>query len=208
MKRDEAEPTSDPSTGHPTSRAASVAAADGRPVPPPPEDLEGALRFMHLLQAQTQARVAELSASLNALTEALIGEGTLPLDTYEKRKRLTILRENARSASEASIEVSDIPDKYALESPPPIDCAARLPLCQARCCTLTFALSVQDLDERVVRWNYARPYRIAQGPDGRCVHNEAGGCSIYEHRPGVCRSYDCREDRRIWLDFEQRVPAP
>jgi hypothetical protein len=24
----------------------------------------------------------------------------------------------------------------------------------------------------------------------------------------MCRGYDCREDRRIWLDFEKRIPAP
>ena len=187
---------------------APAAPAAAPPAAPPPEDLAGALRFVHLLQAQTQARVAELSSSLNALVEALIGEGTLQLESYEKRKRLTVLRENQRTAREPGIEVSDIPDKYALEALPEIDCADRMPLCRARCCSLSFALSVQDLDERVVRWRYDRPYLIAQGPDGRCVHNEAGRCSIYERRPGVCRSYDCRQDRRIWIDFEQRIPAP
>jgi hypothetical protein len=24
----------------------------------------------------------------------------------------------------------------------------------------------------------------------------------------VCRSYDCRTDKRIWIDFENRIPAP
>ncbi|HSN98334.1 MAG TPA: hypothetical protein VLS89_08550, partial [Candidatus Nanopelagicales bacterium] len=176
--------------------------------PPPPEDLTGALRFVHLMEAQTQARVAELSATVNAVLESLVAEGALPIETYEKRKRLTLLRENERSAREPGIQVSDVPDKYALAGLPDIDCEARLPLCKARCCTLSFPLSVQDLDERVVRWNYARPYLIAQRPDGYCVHNEAGGCSIYARRPGVCRTYDCRNDRRIWTDFERRIPAP
>lgn len=175
---------------------------------PEPEDLANALRFVHLVEAQTQARVAELSASVNALLEVLIGEGQLPLDAYEKRKRLTVLRENERGASEARVEVSDIPDKYAIGGLPEIDCPSLLHLCRARCCTFDFTLSVQDLDERIVRWNYGRPYRIAQRPDGYCVHNEAGLCAIRENRPGVCRMYDCRKDRRVWLDFERRIPAP
>jgi Fe-S-cluster containining protein len=38
--------------------------------------------------------------------------------------------------------------------------------------------------------------------------NADGACTIYERRPGACRAYDCRNDRRVWLDFEARVPAP
>ena len=174
----------------------------------PPEDIEGALRFLHLVDTQTKARVAELSATVSALVELLVGGGQVPLDAYEKRKRLTMVRENERAAGEAGVAVADIPDKYALKDLPQIDCASLLHLCKARCCKLRFPLSVQDLDERAVRWNYSAPYQIAQRPDGYCVHNKPdGGCDVYTHRPGVCRTYDCRRDRRIWIDFDRRVPA-
>jgi len=33
---------------------------------------------------------------------------------------------------------------------------------------------------------------LRQMPDGRCVHLGEGGCTVYEHRPKVCRKYDCR----------------
>jgi hypothetical protein len=33
-------------------------------------------------------------------------------------------------------------------------------------------------------------------------------CTVYDARPIPCRGFDCREDRRIWLDFEGRVPNP
>ena len=33
-------------------------------------------------------------------------------------------------------------------------------------------------------------------------------CGVYEQRPIPCRGYDCREDGRIWLDFERRVVNP
>jgi len=97
----------------------------------------------------------------------------------------------------------------ALTDLPEIDCDARLPLCRARCCTLTFPFSFQDLDERVLRWDYGRPYQIGRRSDGYCIHNEAGSCrcTVYAQRPAVCRTYDCRNDKRIWLDFEKRLPA-
>lgn len=191
------------------SLTASPAAPDDmRRAAAEPEDLPNALRFVHLMEAQTKARVAELATSLNALIETLIGDGQLPLERYQERRRLTIVRENERVSREASIAITNVPDKYALADLPEIDCEARLHLCRGRCCTFGFALSVQDLDERVVRWDYGRPYTIARREDGYCVHNDDGACSIYPHRPAVCRTYDCREDRRIWLDFDKRIPAP
>ena len=58
-----------------------------------------------------------------------------------------------------------------------------------------------------MRWNYAAPYMIAKKPDGRCVHLESSGCNVYDKRPATCRLYDCRQDSRIWRDFEKRIPA-
>jgi hypothetical protein len=112
-------------------------------------------------------------------------------------------------ASLAGVELRANEDKYALNDLPEIDCDARLPLCHARCCRLSFALTPQDVEEGVVRWAADRPYRIAHTPGGCCVH-QAGerGCEIYEHRPGVCRRYDCRQDARIWIDYDRRIPVP
>jgi Fe-S-cluster containining protein len=193
----EAEPPTAPDPSSPPAAAAA----------PGPEDLVAALRFVHVVGVQTQARVAELSASLYALLETLIAEGKLPLQAYEQRRLLTVQRENERTRRESSVEVADAPDKYALRELPVLDCAALLPLCRARCCTLSFPLSVQDLDERVVRWQYGRPYLVARGDDGYCVHHQAGRCAVYAQRPATCRSYDCRKDARIWADFERRIPA-
>ncbi len=75
---------------------------------------------------------------------------------------------------------------------------------------MAFPLSYQDLDEGKVEWDYALPYLIRQGADRYCVHShpETRGCTVYEQRPAACRTYDCRNDKRIWLDFEGRIPAP
>jgi Fe-S-cluster containining protein len=100
--------------------------------------------------------------------------------------------------------------KYAYQSSAVIDCADRIPLCRASCCKLRFRLSHEDVEESVVRWNPRQPYHIEQGRDGACVHLDcmSRGCSIYTQRPLPCRAYDCRNDERIWLDFENRVINP
>jgi len=174
-----------------------------------PEDVERGLRFNHMVDHQTRTKLADLSASFYALVETMIARGVVPVDEYEKRRQLTLQREHEKQRTEIAPQVSTIPDKYKLEKLPEIDCEARLHLCKARCCTLVFPLSVQDLDERVVRWDYSKPYQIGRRPDGYCVHNEPGTChcTVYEHRPGICRRYDCRTDKRIWSDFEARIPA-
>jgi Fe-S-cluster containining protein len=104
------------------------------------------------------------------------------------------------------------PDKYAIppDSLPKIDCASRLHLCRGACCALVFPLSAQDIEEGVMRWEYGQPYMIRHGADDRCVHQdrETLGCTVYEHRPAICRTYDCRQDRRIWEDFDRGIVNP
>lgn len=94
------------------------------------------------------------------------------------------------------------------ESPP---CEELIPICQARCCRLRFALSTEDLDEGIVRWDYGRPYMIRQREsDGRCVHNDPDTrfCTVHAVRPRPCRVYHCKDDPRIWTDYDKRIPAP
>ena len=62
----------------------------------------------------------------------------------------------------------------------------------------------------MIRWDYGQPYLIRQrASDGFCVHNDPDqhGCTVHKFRPRICRLYDCRKDTRIWVDFEQRIPA-
>lgn len=174
-------------------------------------ELEDGLRFCHVVETQTRLRLAELSASFYALVQTLLARGGLPLDEYERQRVPAVDREVDRSRRDVFVVINDVPDKYALADLPEIDCEARVPLCRARCCTLPFPLAAQDLDERAVRWEYSRPYLIARhSDDGLCVHNERGSCkcTVYEQRPAACRTYDCRNDRRIWVDFEKRIAAP
>jgi Fe-S-cluster containining protein len=88
-----------------------------------------------------------------------------------------------------------------------VDCAARMPVCQAVCCRLSFPLSADEVDSGRVKWDIGHPYVIRQETSGFCTHNDAAtrGCRIYEDRPAVCRRYSCVNDGRIWKDFDNMV---
>ena len=181
----------------------------GQPPDPLRKDVNGGLRFVHTMAMQTKNDVVEATAHLAALVEELITRGVIDQRALESRRGKTMARESERALESAHVKVSENVDKYKLTDLPQIDCEARIPLCKGRCCTLHFALSFQDLDENVVKWNYEKPYQIRRRDDGYCVHNDPNtrGCGVYSHRPAICRTYDCREDKRIWIDFEKRIPA-
>ena len=124
--------------------------------------------------------------------------------------RRSVAALDAASAPERLVQIGEYGDKYSLAQPAEIDCESRWELCHGICCRLEFPLSQQDLDEGVVEWNPSRPYVRACGPDKRCVHqhSETGACGVYELRPAPCRIFDCRNDERIWIDFEQRLINP
>jgi Fe-S-cluster containining protein len=118
--------------------------------------------------------------------------------------------ELAAAMSPGRVQLNDVADKYAVSNDDGPPCLELLPICHGRCCSLTFALSSQDLDEGVVRWDHGQPYMIRHDADGRCSHQRRAddSCGCYQHRPAPCRSYDCRNDRRIWTDFAARQLAP
>lgn len=185
--------------------------ADDPAKPPAKEEVERGLRFLHTFAMQSKLDLVDALGRLNALTEELVAAGVVQRDALDLRLLTARSQEDSRMLKQGHLQVEVGPprDKYAVTELPQIDCAARLHLCKARCCSFTFSLSFQDLDEGVVRWEYGRPYRIRKRPDGMCVHNDGGcACSVYAQRPYVCRTYDCRQDPRVWVDFEARIPAP
>jgi Fe-S-cluster containining protein len=88
-----------------------------------------------------------------------------------------------------------------------VDCAARMHVCHAVCCSLPFPLSAAEVEAGDVKWDLGHPYVIRQSAEGYCVHNDrsTGGCDVYDRRPGVCRGYSCAHDDRIWADFDNMV---
>lgn len=176
------------------------------------EEVERGLRLLNHLVSTMRDELLQVSAQVVALTRELEERGAIREESVLERlpDQVRAARVADETAAPLRIELSDHRrDKYTVAIPP-VPCAELLPICKARCCTLPFRLSTQDLDGGHVRWDYGRPYWNLRRPDGYCVHNDSGGhgCSVYEERPAPCRAFDCRGDDRIWLDYEKRIPAP
>ncbi len=167
------------------------------------QEFAGGLLYCHHRANTNTSKTLEVAAFAYGLIE-LLSEAELNERKREVGKRLVEqLKDNGMGVMLQQSQT----DKYTLENSVQIDCENRVHLCKAACCQLRFALSQQDLEEGIVKWDLAHPYLIARGSDGYCRHLEQGSCwcTIYQHRPLPCRAYDCRNDKRIWADFEQKI---
>jgi Fe-S-cluster containining protein len=170
------------------------------------------LMYSHSRENANTSKVLEVASFSYALIELLNERGIISLEDLDERKR-KVGQRLVEKFAEKGMGVAltdDEKDKYEYERTVEIDCENRLALCRGACCRLSFALSVQDLEEGTVKWELGRPYMIRREADGYCHHleREPKRCGIYNQRPIVCRAYDCRKDKRIWADFENRVVSP
>ncbi len=175
-------------------------------------DVAKGLMFVHNAIGQNIVQTQQLSAQLYAMTEALVSKGVISLHVLEERRQAIseqMMSELPEKWTGARM-LADETDKYETRLDVKVDCSSRLHLCKAACCRLGFYLSRQDLEEGHLRWDFARPYHIAQSKDGYCVHcdSQTLQCNVRDHRPIPCRSYDCHNDKRIWSDFEKMEPNP
>jgi Fe-S-cluster containining protein len=168
--------------------------------------------YSHSRANANTSKVLEVASFSYALIELLMERGVISVEELDERKKQVgqrLVEKFAEKGMGVAL-TNDDEDKYSYEGGVQIDCANRLHLCRGACCRLSFALTVQDLEEGRVKWDLGRPYMIRHDSDGYCHHveRETKGCRIYENRPVVCRAYDCRKDKRIWEDFENRVVSP
>jgi hypothetical protein len=168
-------------------------------LPPVPPDLVAELEA--LTDAVAQHPDANVSRKLEYVLDALIMRGQLPASF----KRLV----SKVRADRSTVRLAVFVDKYTVDNAE-VDCESRIPLCGARCCSFNVTLSEQDVLERKLPFDLQKPYELPRDPDTkRCVcMDENRGCTVYDVRPGICRTYDCRDDRRVWIDFAARIPAP
>ena len=175
-------------------------------------DVLRGLLYAHDRANANTAALHQASATLDAVVETLIAEGVLDPERLDERRRSAGERRERQffeRGMAVALQEFDV-SKYDFDGGAEIDCDRRIELCGAACCRLPFALAREDIEEGVLRWDLGRPYMIAQGADGYCVHMDrtTHRCGVYEQRPIPCRGYDCREDGRIWLDFERRIVNP
>ena len=169
---------------------------------PPPIDPE-TLHDLELLAAAIAQRDdhADLARRFEYVVDALIFRGQLPDSFRRLLGRITDQR--------STVKLAMFRDKYQVASPD-VDCASLIPLCKARCCSMDVTLSAQDVQEGGIPFDIMEPYMLPRDPaTKRCVcMAQDGACTIYDKRPGTCRAYDCRHDKRVWIDFEAKIPAP
>lgn len=136
--------------------------------------------LLDILLAQGVVSAEQLDAAARRVADELVARGEVP-------DRLVALRVDADAKAPLA----------------PVDCAARMHVCKAICCKLDFALSRDEVEAGKVRWDLGRPYAIRHEADGYCHHSDraTGRCGVYAHRPGICRTYSCEKDGRIWKDF-------
>ena len=173
------------------------------------EELYRALATVLKRATDSEDRSSETAASLLAtvdlLIEILAGRGVI---NDGHRRLLAKVRERAR-AERPRVRLRTLVDKYQ-QPVSPIDCDKPVHLCHARCCSFVVELSRQDLEEGQLLWNIEEPYLLRREADGYCSYLDRAtrGCGAYRNRPAACRTYDCRSDQRVWIDFDKMIPAP
>lgn len=176
------------------------------------DDIHRGLVYAHNRANANTTEVHQANATLNALVELLVDRGLVNIESLEARRKEAAeqLRRDYLSRGMAVAMQEFGVSKYEFKGGAEIDCENRLHLCKAACCRLPFALSKQDVQEGIVRWDLGQPYINARDEEGYCRQMDRGTCrcTVYEHRPIPCRGYDCRKDERIWIHFENRVINP
>jgi len=170
------------------------------------EDIKKLLRENAEANERNEQMLAEFASMFETLLTVLQKKGELD----EGHLRLIAkLRKRARVVSEPQLELSSYSNKYEVVNSH-VDCENRMHLCHGRCCSFNVKLSKQDLKEGKLEWRIDEPYLLEQTPQGYCVYQvaETGFCGNYQYRPGPCREYDCRDDARVWIDFDKMIPAP
>ena len=67
---------------------------------------------------------------------------------------------------------------------------------------------MEDIREGIVCWDLWGCFiSLTTVNDGYCNHldRHTFGCIVDKNRSVSCRAFDCRQDKRIWLDFENMI---
>jgi len=169
------------------------------------------LMYAHDRANANTSELEDAAAMLEAVVEVLVEAGLPPerleqarAKAAERVRQRFVERGMAVARQDFDVPKREFPDGVR------IDCENRIELCRAACCRLSVGLSSEDVREGILRWDVEMPYLLERGEDGWCVHMARGSCrcTVYDARPIPCRGFDCREDTRIWLDFEARIPNP
>jgi len=176
--------------------------------------LSSGLLYTHTRINANTRKTLESASFLYALIELLNEKGILSIEELDERKKQVAKRLVKKFVKSGIGLMCQDPeyDKYTFEHEAKVDYLSRLNICKAICCNFPFALSRQDVEEEIVRWNFGRPYLIARDDEGYCVHlgRETYQCSVYENRPVPCRGFDCKDNEKwkVWMDYDKGIINP
>lgn len=163
--------------------------------------------FTHSSLSNQAERINEIESFLYGLIDTLIAQDVIDKNTLENvvkqvRDETLQKKEHFHAGIAINVDNSEKQEDFV-----PVNCEERLPVCKAVCCKLNFALSVDEIEAGKAKWDLGQPYFIRQKINGYCTHLDTKStcCSIYPDRPKVCRKYSCAKDKRIWIDFENKV---
>ncbi|MGH7491682.1 MAG: hypothetical protein ACREOO_04745 [bacterium] len=127
-------------------------------------ELVGGLLYTHSRANSNTNRLLEAASFLYALIELLKEKGIITIEELDERKVKVGERLEKRFLGKGMGVVIQEPehDKYAFQEDVKIDCENRVHLCKAACCKMSFPLSMQDINEGIVKWDLRSPYLIAQ----------------------------------------------
>lgn len=173
--------------------------------------LSSGLSYTHTRINFNTTKTLESSSFLYALVELLNEKGLLSIEELDERKK-QVAERLVRKFKESGVGLmcqDPEHDKYTFKHEARVDCNSRLPICKAICCKFPFALSRQDVEEGIIRWNFGRPYLIAHNADGYCVHldRKTYQCTVHRNRPVPCRGFDCKDNEKwqVWVDYEKKI---
>ena len=111
--------------------------------------------------------------------------------TKEEKLRIIRVMNKMMDMGMAAIYGDESPDEPDADVP----CQQVIKQCKAKCCTLIFALTKDEVELGLVKTNPDKPYFIARSDDSYCPHLDRDKleCEVWENRPLRCRRYDCRD---------------
>lgn len=173
--------------------------------------LSSGLVYTHTRINDNTKKALETASFLYALIELLNEKGLLSIEELDERKK-QVAERLVRKFKEGGVGLmcqDPEHDKYTFKHEALVDCRSRLHICKAICCKFPFALSRQDVEEGIIRWDFGRPYLIAHDSDGYCVHldRKTYQCTVHENRPVPCRGFDCKDNEKwkVWVDYEKKI---
>lgn len=120
--------------------------------------LSSGLLYAHTRINDNIKKTLEAASFLYALIDLLNEKGILTIEELDERKK-QVAERLVKKFTESGIGLmyqDPEHNKYTFEHETVVDCQSRLHICKAACCRLPFPLSMQDMNEGVIKWIYAR----------------------------------------------------